>query len=31
MARVGVTFDSLARAMTAVLRHHHWTDAVKVM
>jgi len=31
MTQVGVTFDSLARALTAVLTRHHWTNVVKVL
>ena len=30
LTRVGVTFDSLARALTAMLKYHHWTNVVKV-
>jgi len=31
LTRVGVTFDSLSRAVTAVLKHHQWNNVIKVL
>jgi len=30
LTRVGVTFDSVSRAVSSVLTHHHWNNVIKV-